>query len=65
MKLNDRETQVLTMVACGDTSAEIASKLCLSKRTVDFHIDNARTKLRTETRTEVAIKAAAGGLIKP
>ena len=65
VKLNDRETQVLTMVARGDTSAAIARKLRLSKRTVDFHIDNARTKLRAETRTEVAIKAAAGGLIKP
>jgi len=65
VKLNDRETQVLTMVARGDTSAAIARKLRLSKRTVDFHIDNARTKLRAETRTEAAIKAAAEGMIKP
>jgi DNA-binding CsgD family transcriptional regulator len=37
----------------------------LSKRTIDFHIDNARIKLRAATRTEAVIKAAAGGLIKP
>ncbi len=65
VKLNDREIEVLTWVAHGKTSAEIARKLRLAKRTVDFHIDNARIKLRAATRTEAVIKAAAGGLIKP
>jgi DNA-binding CsgD family transcriptional regulator len=55
----------LTWVARGKTSSEIASTLRLSKRTVDFHTDNARAKLRAATRTEAAIKAVAGGLIKP
>ena len=64
-KLNDREIDVLTLVARGKTSAEIGRKLRLSKRTVDFHADNARIKLRAATRTEAAIKAAASGLIKP
>jgi DNA-binding CsgD family transcriptional regulator len=48
-KLNDREIEVLTLAAGGKTSAEIARKLRLSKRTVDFHIDNARIKLRAAT----------------
>jgi len=64
-KLNKREIEVLTLVARGRTSAEIARKLQLSKRTVDFHIDNARTKLQATTRTEAAIKAASSELIKP
>jgi DNA-binding NarL/FixJ family response regulator len=64
-ELNDREIEVLTWVSRGKTSIEIASKLRLSKRTVDFHIDNARMKLHAGTRTEAAIKAVAGGLIKP
>jgi DNA-binding CsgD family transcriptional regulator len=55
----------LTWVARGKTSAQIARKFCLAKRTVDFHIDNARIKLGAATRTEAAIKAAIGGLIKP
>ena len=63
--LNDREMEVLTWVARGNTSAEIARKLRLSKRTVDFHVDNARIKLRAATRTEAVIKATAGGLINP
>lgn len=64
-ELNDREIEVLTWVSRGKTSIEIAGKLRLSKRTVDFHIDNARIKLHAGTRTEAAIKAAASGLIKP
>jgi DNA-binding NarL/FixJ family response regulator len=65
VNLRDREVEILTLVARGQTSAEIACKLDLAKRTVDFHIDNARIKLGAATRTEAAIKAAAGGLIKP
>jgi len=63
--LNDREVETLTWVARGKTSAEIAHILGLSKRTVDFHIDNARGKLGAATRTEAVIKAADGGLIEP
>ncbi len=64
-KLNDREIEVLTWVSRGNTSTEIARKLRLSKRTVDFHVDNARIKLRAATRTEAATRALASGLIKP
>jgi DNA-binding NarL/FixJ family response regulator len=63
--LNDREVEVLTWVARGKTSAEIAQIIGLTKRTVDFHADNARAKLGTATRTEAVIKAAAGRLIEP
>jgi len=63
--LKDREIEVLTWVARGKTSADIARKLRLSKRTVDFNLDNARVKLGGGTRTEAAIKATASGLIKP
>jgi DNA-binding NarL/FixJ family response regulator len=65
VNLNERESEILTWVARGKTSAQIARKLRLAKRTVDFHIDNARIKLGAATRTEAAIKAAAGGLIQP
>jgi len=63
--LNDREVEILTWVARGKTSSEIAQILGLSKRTVDFHIDNARTKLGAATRTEAVLKAATGRLIEP
>ena len=63
--LNSREVEVLTWVSRGKTSLEIAQILGLSKRTVDFHIDNARDKLGTSTRTEAVLKAATGRLIEP
>jgi len=63
--LNDREVEVLTWVARGKTSVEIAKIIGLTKRTVDFHIDNARTKLGAATRTEAVIKATTGRLIEP
>jgi DNA-binding response OmpR family regulator len=63
--LNDREVEVLTWVARGKTSAEIAQIIGLTKRTVDFHIDNARGKLGAATRTEAVIKATTGRLIEP
>jgi DNA-binding NarL/FixJ family response regulator len=63
--LNDREIETLTWVARGKTSAQIAKILDLSKRTIDFHLDNARVKLGAATRTQAAIKAAVGRLIEP
>src|SRR5262252_507743 len=65
VQLNDREVETLTWVARGKTSAEIAKILDLTKRTVDFHLDNARSKLGAATRTQAAIKAATGRLIEP
>jgi DNA-binding NarL/FixJ family response regulator len=63
--LNDREIETLTWVARGKTSLEIARVLGLSKRTIDFHLDNARVKLGAATRTHAAIKAAVCRLIEP
>lgn len=65
VELNDREIETLTWAARGKTSAEIARLLSLSKRTVDFHIENARTKLGVSTRIQAAVKAATGRLIEP
>jgi DNA-binding response OmpR family regulator len=63
--LTDREAETLTWAARGKTSSEIATILGLTKRTVDFHIDNARLKLNATSRMHAAVKAAAGQLIEP
>jgi DNA-binding NarL/FixJ family response regulator len=63
--LNDREIETLTWVARGKTSSEIARILYLAKRTVDFHLDNAREKLGAATRTQAAIEAAIDRQIVP
>src|SRR3974377_1107861 len=57
VELHEREIEALTWVARGKTSAEIAQILGLTKRTVDFHVENARTKLSATTRIEAAVKA--------
>jgi DNA-binding CsgD family transcriptional regulator len=63
--LNEREIETLTLVARGKTSAQIADMLGLAKRTIDFHIDNARAKLGAATRTQAVAKATTERLIKP
>jgi DNA-binding response OmpR family regulator len=63
--LNDREAEILTWAARGKTSAQIAVMLGLAKRTIDFHLDNARAKLGARTRTEAVVKAAIGRIIEP
>jgi DNA-binding response OmpR family regulator len=63
--LRQRELETLTWAARGKTFAEIGEILCLSRRTVEFHLDNARKKLGVPTRTQALIKAAIGELIEP
>jgi DNA-binding NarL/FixJ family response regulator len=63
--LNERELECLTWSGRGKTSPEIAVILGLSKRTVNFHIENACRKLNVATRTEAVVKASAGRLIDP
>jgi DNA-binding response OmpR family regulator len=65
VRLREREVETLTWAARGKTFEEIGTILSLSKRTVEFHLDNARRKLGVATRTQALIKAAAGRLIQP
>jgi DNA-binding response OmpR family regulator len=62
--LGGRELETLTWAARGKTFAEIGEILGLSRRTVEFHLDNARRKLGVPTRTQALIKAAVGHLIE-
>jgi DNA-binding NarL/FixJ family response regulator len=63
--LGERERETLTWAARGKTFAEIGQILGVSRRTVEFHLDNARRKLGVPTRTQALIKAAIGELIEP
>jgi len=63
VNLSDREREALTWSARGKTSDEIARILGLSRRTIDFHLDNARGKLAVATRIEAVATAVAAGLI--
>jgi LuxR family quorum-sensing system transcriptional regulator SolR len=62
-KLSNREIAVLRWTADGKTSAEISSILNIAERTVNFHINNAVTKLNTVNKTAAAVKAAMLGFL--
>jgi DNA-binding NarL/FixJ family response regulator len=63
--LSEREAEILTWAARGKTSDEISGILSLTRRTVDFHLNNARGKLGVATRTQAVAKAMAERLIRP
>jgi predicted ATPase/DNA-binding CsgD family transcriptional regulator len=61
--LSAREAEVLRLVANGLTNAEVAEKLFLSSRTVDWHLGSIYRKLGLHSRTEAARFASDHGLL--
>ncbi|WP_155056895.1 ATP-binding protein [Streptomyces blattellae] len=52
--LTHRELEVAALVAKGMSNRQIAARLVLSLRTVDFHVGNIRAKLGFGTRAQIA-----------
>ena len=61
--LSRRERAVLTWVAAGLTAEEIAAKLEIAPRTVEFHIHSSARKLKSTNRVQTVAKAALFGEI--
>jgi two-component system response regulator NreC len=61
--LSEREVEVLTLIALGNTNPEIASQLFLSIRTVETHRAHIQQKLMLSTRAELVGYAIERGLI--
>lgn len=59
----DRELQILSLLAAGNTDAEIAERLELSPATVQTHVRNTKQKLGAKTRAQAVAIALRGGLI--
>jgi NarL family two-component system response regulator YdfI len=59
-----REHEVLTLTAEGLTNKEIAYRLGISDRTVQFHINSIFNKTTTNSRTEAVALALRNGWIK-
>ncbi len=55
--LTAREREVLTLLAHGATSADVATRLGIGDETVQTHVRRARVKLGAHTRTEAVAKA--------
>jgi DNA-binding CsgD family transcriptional regulator len=63
--LSSRERECLTLAGRGLTSEDIAGRLEISPRTVEFHFAGIRSKLAAANRQEAIAKAMAAGLIAP
>jgi len=61
--LSAREREVLNMVARGDTSSQVADKLCISPRTVEVHRARVMQKLGLKNRTELIHFAMRKGIL--
>jgi DNA-binding NarL/FixJ family response regulator len=61
--LSERETDVLKLVAEGLDTAEVATKLCYSERTVKNVIHDVTTRLCLRNRTHAVAYAVRQGLI--
>ncbi len=57
--LTAREREVFDLVVAGLSSKEAAARMCLSKRTVDFHRANVMHKLGVESVTDLVRLAVA------
>lgn len=62
-QLSDRELEILQLIAEGYTSAEIAEKLEISKRTAETHRTNIMRKLGINSQIEIIRMAFRNGLI--
>jgi len=61
--LSPRETEVLTLAAQGLTNKEIAYRLGISDRTVQFHMNSIFNKTGANSRTEVVALAVRHGWV--
>jgi len=62
--LSRREVQCLDLAAKGQTTQDIALKLGISQRTIQFHFDGIRAKLGAINRQEAVAKGISMGLIR-
>jgi DNA-binding NarL/FixJ family response regulator len=62
--LSPRQIEVLTLVAQGMTYKEAAARLCLSERTIKYHMGEIMGQLHLENRAEVLAYARDTGLLR-
>jgi len=61
--LTERELEVLSLIAEGDSNQEIARKLVVTLATVKTHVNHIFGKLGAESRVQVVARARATGLL--
>jgi DNA-binding NarL/FixJ family response regulator len=61
--LTERETDVLRLLALGQSNKEIAHSLSIGEKTVKTHVSNILRKLGVPSRTQAALHAVRIGLV--
>ncbi len=61
--LTERETEVLRLLARGQSNKEIAQSLTIGEKTVKTHVSNILAKLGVPSRTQAALYAVRIGLV--
>ena len=64
-KLSSREKEVLLWLSKGMRNENIADKLLISRRTVEFHMANICRKFKASTREQALVLALQRGIITP
>lgn len=63
VRLSGRETECLYWTAAGKTASETAKIMCISRRTIEFHLASAIRKLNASNKIQAAVIAARLGLL--
>jgi DNA-binding NarL/FixJ family response regulator len=63
-ELTEREREILTVIAQGQSNTEIAGRLGLSQKTVRNHVSNIFNKLQVADRAQAIVRAREAGLGK-
>jgi NarL family two-component system response regulator LiaR len=62
--LTERETEVLRLLAQGQSNKEIARTLSIGEKTVKTHVSSILSKLNVSSRTQAALHAVRIGLVE-